>query len=492
MFLGLDLGTSAVKLILIDDSERVVATARRSIATQHPSSGRVEQAPSDWIDAATLAMDDLAAARPDAMAQVAGIGLSGQMHAALLLDGAQRPVSPAVLWNDSRADAEARELNDRYPALSQTAGVPAMAGFTGPKLLWFSRYAPEVLARAKWLCFPKDYLRLHLTGVLATDPTDAAGSWLFDQARRRWSPEAVAACEAGALNLPDLVESAAVAGHLDAALARRWGLGEGTPIVTGAGDVAAGAAGMGVVAGGAGLISLGTSAQVLVAREGFAPRPGRMVHSFCHVAPGSWFDMAALLNGTSALDAVAKWCRYGDVGALIGDVAVGPQEPGEITALPYLTGERTPHDNPFARAALVGMSPTTDRRDLARAMIEAIAFSLADGLSAVSQGASPPERLFLIGGGAQSDWLAQLCADVLGTPLDRVGQSDVGPAFGAARLARCGVRRESVTVGCPTPVTERSFHPDAARHRAYGAPLARYRALYQSLAPGFRAAAGQG
>ncbi|WP_422075252.1 xylulokinase [Tranquillimonas rosea] len=481
MYLGVDLGTSSIKVIVADAADRVLASARCPVATARPAPGRVEQAPPDWIAAFETAMDALAASDGALLPQVGAIGVAGHMHAHVLLDALGAPVRPASLWNDFRAHDEARELAGL--GYDHRLGVRPMAGFTGPKLLWTARHDPDALSAAERFVFPKDVLRHYLTGAWATDPSDAAGSWLYDQASGCWDAAALSACGADGLTCPPLLPSGDVAGHLREPLARRWGLPPGLPVATGAGDVAAGAVGLGVVREGDAMISLGTSAQVFAARAAYRPNTGRLVHSFAHAVGGTWFDMAALLNGSGALDTTADWLGYADVAALLAEVEAQPDGPGALLALPYLSGERTPHDDMSARAAFVGMSGGTERWELARAMIDALAFSLADGRDAI--GAAPDEML-VIGGGSRSDVVCRTIADVLGVTLVRGEGGEVGPALGAARLARAAATGAALDdLGPPWETAER-IAPDPARHAAYAPRLAQFRALYPALSPTFQ------
>ncbi|WP_116083558.1 xylulokinase [Tropicimonas sp. IMCC34011] len=480
MYLGVDLGTSSIKVVLSNETDGEHASARAPVETFYPAKGRVEQSPDDWIAAFECAMAALAETAGEALARVEAIGFSGHMHTLLLLGKDGRPVRPASIWSDFRAVEEAQEL--RRTGLADRLGVKPMPGFTGPKLLWTARHDPKALADAACFAFPKDYLRQHLTGEIATDPTDAAGSWLFDQASRTWDSETFEACAAASLSRPALVGSGEVAGVLRAEIAQRFGMRPGIPVATGAGDVAAGAAGLGVVSEGEGMISLGTSAQVFVARGSYRPAVGRAVHSHAHVAPGTWYDMAALLNGASALGKTAGWLGYDSVQSLISAVEARHSGPGTLLALPYLAGERTPHDDPAARAAFVGMSATTETWELALSMMEAIAFSLADGADALG---SLPDCFALTGGGSRSPFLCQLIADVLDRPLVRSRGSEVGPALGAARLARAAATRSTVAECCPALPEEAVYLPDPARHAAYAERLEAYRALYAGLSSTF-------
>lgn len=486
MYVGIDLGTSAAKIVLVDDMQRVVASVERPLKTSQPRPLWSESDADTWWTAVLQGLDRLAADQPKAMAVVRGIGLSGQMHAALLLDKADRPVRPAILWNDGRAGEEASRLAGLGLPLQNETGVLPMAGFTGPKILWLAAHEPDALARTRHLLLPKDFIRLKLSGERATDVSDAAGSWLLDEAARSWSASAVGACGVDPAWLPQLVESRESTGHLRDEFRSRWGMAERVVIAGGAGDAAAGGIGIGAVHEGEGFVSLGTSAQVFMAADRHRPDPAHLVHAFCHALPATWFRMAALLNGASALSAAAKWLGETDIAALLSEVEAGFTGPSRLLALPYLFGERTPHNDAHATGAIIGLTGSTTRCDIAQAVLEGIAFSLADGLDVLCASAAKPERLGLIGGGARSLFWARLIASAMGVTLLRYDAADRGPAFGAARLARLAVTGEDEAAVVTTPGRAEEIPPDPALQDAYEPRIAEFRALYQALKPGFQ------
>ncbi len=481
MFVGLDIGTSAVKIAIVDERQRIVGGCEVPLRPMRPRPLWSEDDPDAWWAAVCDGMDRLA--RDHSLAAVRAIGLSGQMHGAVLLDGADAPVRPAILWNDGRAVREAADLAGLGGGLQDEVGVLAMPGFTGPKLAWLRRHEPDALARTRHLLLPKDYIRLKLTGERVTDVSDAGGTWLFDQAARTWSARALQACGVDPAWLPRVVESREPTGTLRPELAGRWGLPDGVLVAGGAGDVAAGGVGLGAVEAGQGFISLGTSAQVFVVAAAHEPDPARLVHAFCHAVPDRWFRMAALLNGASPLAAAARWTGRTDISALLDEVEAAYRGPSDLLALPYLSGERTPHNDPFARGAVIGLSGATGPADIVQAILEAVAFSLADGLAVLGLEASPATRLGFIGGGARSTFWGGMIASVLGVTLVRYDAADRGPAFGAARLARLCVTGEAMTEVATVPATGRDLAPDAELHAAYASRLAAFRALYRALAP---------
>ncbi|MDQ0471191.1 xylulokinase [Labrys wisconsinensis] len=485
MFLGIDLGTSAVKINLVDEHQRVVASADRALHPVQPRPLWSEDDPESWWTAVADGLDQLAAEHPAAMAAVAGIGLSGQMHGALLLDGEDRPVRPAILWNDGRAAAEAAELAGLGEAVQAEMGVLAMPGFAGPKILWLAKHEPETIRRARHLLLPKDFIRLKLCGERATDVTDAGGAWLLDEANRRWSPTALGACGVDPAWLPRLVESREPTGTLRPEIAARWGMGTGVVVAGGAGDATAGGIGIGSVHEGDGFLSLGTSAQIFAAAAAHRPDPGRMVHAFCHAVPGMWCRIAALLNGASPLAAAARWTGNAEIGVLLAEAEARFKGPSRLLALPYLFGERTPHNDPHALGAIVGLTASTHRADLIQAVLEGVAFSLVDGLDTLAASGTRFERLAFIGGGTRSPFWARIIASAMGVALVKYDASDRGPAFGAARLARLAATGEPVADVVVAPPVQSVIEPDPTLHEAYKPRIEAFRSLYRALKPEF-------
>lgn len=490
MQIGIDIGTSAVKFLLVDDAQTLVANIERPLHPVQPKPSWSEDDPELWWQAVVDGLDFLARDHRKAMSGVRAIGLSGQMHALILLDEADIPVRPAILWNDGRSVREAAELAQLGPELQREMGILPMPSFTGPKFLWLKRNEPDVVRRSRTLLLAKDFVRLKLSGEKVTDISDAAGAWLIDEAKRQWSDRALAACGIERCLLPALLESHEASAKLKHDLAARWGLPAHVVIAAGAGDVPAGGIGVGAINPGDGFISLGTSAQIFLADTAHHPDPGRLVHAFCHALPDRWYRMAALLNGAGPLSAVARWTGDGDVAPLLAEVEANFRGPSSLLALPYLFGERTPHNDPLARAALVGMTGSTSRADLVQAVLEGIAFSLCDGLDALIGQQTRPESLALIGGGARSAFWAKLIASALDLRLVRYEASDRGPAFGAARLAHLAVTKEDAKAVVVPPPIHDVIEPDRALHEAYQPRLQAFRALYRALAPVWPSVAG--
>ncbi len=485
MFLGLDAGTSAVKALLVDDRQAVVAQASRGYPTSRPEPGWSEQDPADWIAAVEAAILALRAERPEALAAVRAIGLSGQMHSGVLLDRDHRVLRPAMLWNDSRGRQECASLAAAVPGLATITGVQPMPGFTAAKLLWVRAHQPEVFGRIAHLLLAKDYLRLHLTGELASDMSDAAGTQLFDQAARRWSPEVLAAVGLGIAAMPHLYEGTEVSGGLRPDVAARLGLPPGIPVAAGGGDGGTGAVGVGCTETGEGFISLGTAAVYVVAADRYAPRPETMLHDFAHAIPGRWFQMAGMLNGASALSSMLATLGEADIEAVLETVEAAYRGPSRLLFLPYLTGERTPHNNPDARGVLFGLDAATSKADVVQAVLEGVGFSLRDAVACLEAADSACMAPGFIGGGARSRFWARIIADTTGLTLRRYRGGDFGPALGAARLAIIAATGAPVAEVCVPPPVEEEIAPDPARFDAYAPRYHKYRELYRAVAPLF-------
>jgi xylulokinase len=495
VYLGIDIGTSAVKAVLAGDlagpqTETPLAAAEVPLATSRPHPGWSEQHPDLWWDAVRAALGRLRAAAPAAYAATAAIGLSGQMHGAVVLGADDRPLRPAILWNDGRAAAEARELNAALPDLGRIAGVPAMAGFLAPKIAWLRRHEPDVFAAIRHVLLPKDWVRLCLTGERVTDMCDAAGAILLDEAARRWYGPAVAAVGLDEAQLPRLAEGPEISGRLTAKVAAELGLPVDTPVVTGAGDAAAAGIGIGMVEPGDAFLSLGTSSQVFVTTDFHRPYPETLIHAFAHALPGRWFQMAAMLNGASCIAWVARALGEADIGGLIDRIAARGRPVSPVTFLPYLQGERTPHDDPNARGVFFGMDGGSDGLDLAQAVLEGVAFTLADAMTALEGAGSRPEALSAVGGGSRGTHFMRIVASAIGLPIARREGGERGPAFGVARLARLAVTGESVADVCGKPRIIDVVEPDPTLREALLGRLPLYRDLYRDLKPLFARAAG--
>ena len=482
IWLGIDLGTSGVKTLMMDEDQAVVAVANASLTVSRLHPGWSEQDPADWWEACQATLDELAKTEPERMARVRGIGLSGQQHGATLLDKDDAVLRPCILWNDGRASEECRILDDRADFRRVTGNV-LMPGTTAPKLEWVRRHEPDVFDRVARVLLPKDYLRLCLTGEYLSDMSDSAGTLWMDTAARTWSPALLAASHMSEAQMPGLVEGSQAAGRLRADLAERWGMTERPVLAGGGGDNAASAAGVGAVKPGAGFASLGTSGVLFVSTDGFAPNTDDAIHAFCHAVPDVWHQMGVILSATDSLNWLSRMTGHSPADLTSG---IDPSEPARapLTFLPYLSGERTPHNDAGARGALVGMSQATEVEDLARAVLEGVAYAFVDSYDALRKAGTAPHRIYAIGGGARSRAWVQMIADATGAPLHLPTAGDFGAAFGAARLGYCAAEGANPLEYCTPAPIENTVEPNPAMAAYHADAVARYRALY----PGARGA----
>jgi xylulokinase len=485
MYLGLDCGTSGLKALLTDEGGEPIASAARTYSPTRPRAGWSEQNPDDWATAMAGAIADLENNAAKGLSGLKAIGFSGQMHGAVLLDRADRPIRPAILHNDGRAVCEADELARDYPHLAQIVGVKPMPGFTGPKLKWIARNEPDHRRLVNSLLSPKDYLRLKLSGERASDMSDAAGTWLLDEARRDWSWQAFDACDADPAWAPPLFEGSAPAGQIRAEAADALDLPRGVLLAAGGGDAAVGAVGLGAIAPGEAFISLGTATQLIVATDQFMSAPEKLVHAFAHALPNRWYAMAAMLNGAGAL-AFAGRLLGASPDALECEAAADYPGPGALLFLPYLSGERTPLDDPYARGVLFGLSEASSRADVARAVMEGVALTLADARDCLAEAGARIERVGLIGGGAKSLLWTRMIAAATGFTVVRMKGGETGPAYGAARLARIAATGESPEAVClPSQIADVT-EPDPKLADLFGRQRERFAALYSAVKSEFR------
>lgn len=482
MFLGIDIGTSSVKAALVDEAGTIAEQSSAPLAIGRPRAGWSEQDPADWWSATNTAVSALDAAKRK---QVRAIGLSGQMHGATLLDAADRPLRPAILWNDGRSAAECAELERRVPKSRTITGNLAMPGFTAPKLLWVKRHEPETFAATASVLLPKDYVRLRMTGEKATDLSDASGTLWVDVGARAWSDDMLGACELTEKHMPRLCEGPETTGRLRAELAEAWGM-QRVPVAAGGGDNAAGAVGVGVAEPGDAFLSLGTSGVLFLADSAFRPNPERAVHTFCHALPKCWHQMTVMLSAASCVDWAARVTGKTDAAALFSEVEARGRMTGPEIFLPYLSGERTPHNDPNARGVLFGLTHDSDAIAIGQAVLEGVAFAFADGLAALRATGAEVGRITVIGGGARSRWWGAVLAAALQRPLIYRDGADLGPSFGAARLARLAVSGESVTDVCKPPPVRDVIEPDAHYVEHLAVKQKHFAPLYQDLRARFK------
>ncbi|MCL2449484.1 MAG: xylulokinase [Polyangiaceae bacterium] len=485
MYLGIDLGTSSVKALLVDEEQRIVAEASEPLTVSRPHPLWSEQDPAHWWQATERAVHALRVAAPAPFAAVRAIGLSGQMHGATLLDREQRVLRPAILWNDGRSAAECAELEAREPRTRTITANAAMAGFTAPKLLWVRKHEPEVFARTAYVLLPKDWIRLEMTGELASDPSDAAGTLWLDVEHRTWSGPMLEACGLGVSAMPKVVEGSRPTGTLRPAVAQAWGLSPSTVVAAGGGDNAAGAVGVGVISPGQALLSMGTSGVVFLVTERCSPSADRGVHAFCHAIPETWHQMSVMLSSASCLAWIVGVTGARNEVELLSRIESEAPSPSDVVFLPYLSGERTPHNDPYARGVFFGMTHATGTAHIARAVLEGVAYAFADGVQMLREAGGSPREITVIGGGSRSPLWTRIVASALGETLLVRERAELGPAFGAARLARLAVTGEAVADVCPAPPVVRRIEPDDALREHYARGLTLYRDLYARLHTAF-------
>ena len=487
MFLGVDLGTSGIKLVLTDDSGAIVDSASCAFEVSRPKPLWSEQNPQDWWDGFCAAMDKLHAQHD--LSGIQAIGFAGQMHGATLLDEHQQVLRPAILWNDGRCEAQCEEIEQRVPNAREITGNIIMPGFTAPKLLWVKQHEPELFAKIDKVLLPKDYLRLLLSGDFASDMSDAAGTMWLDVDKRYWHADMLKVCGLNESHMPALFEGNAITGTLSDDVAKRWNM-KCVPLVAGAGDNAAGAIGVGIVKPGQAMLSLGTSGVYFAVSEGFRSNPESAVHSFCHALPHTWHLMSVMLSAASCLQWYAEQVAKKEVSMLLTELEQATKDETTDTQdrtqngplfLPYLSGERTPHNNPNATGAFFGLTHSSSQVALTHSVLEGVTFGLADGVDALHASGVQVDEITLIGGGAKSAYWRQLIADVLQRPVTYRQGGDVGPGLGAARLAQLAMQPEKpIEQICPQPTLDSVYQPNPEKAQSYAQRRAKFSALYQA------------
>ncbi len=480
MYLGIDLGTSGVKAMLIDADQAVIGSASsKEVATTRPHAGWSEQDPADWIRATEEAIAGLRAAHPAELAAVRGIGLSGHMHGATLLDGEDKVLRPCIMWNDTRSHREAAAL-DADPRFRKITGNIVFPGFTAPKLAWVKENEPDIFAKIRWILLPKDFLRVWLTGEHMSEMSDSAGTAWLDTGARKWSSELLAATGLEERQMPTLVEGTDAAGTLRPELAAKWGLGEGIVVAGGAGDNAASACGMGTVREGAAFVSLGTSGVLFAANAKYLPNPESAVHAFCHALPNTWHQMGVILSATDALNWHSR-VTGASAADLTGELGEELKAPSGVTFLPYLSGERTPHNDAAIRGAFLGLGHESGRAVLTQAVLEGVSFAIRDSLEALKSAGTQLSRVTAIGGGSRSRYWLKSIATALDLPVDLPADGDFGAAFGAARLGLIAATGADPVAVCSAPATAETIEPETALTAAYEDAYQRYRRLYPAI-----------
>ncbi|CUI86899.1 xylulokinase [Cognatishimia activa] len=479
MYLGLDLGTSGIRALLVNESGMPIGEASASSDVSHPHPGWSEQDPAQWIAACEAAITELKANHGSELRAVRAIGLSGHMHGATLLDKDHKVLRPCMLWNDTRSAQEAQQLDsqDRFRTLTGNIVFP---GFTAPKVDWVRVHEPDVFSQVAKILLPKDYLRLWLTGDCVSDMSDSAGTAWLDVDKRNWSGALLDACQLTEDQMPSLVEGSESSGGLRAELLSDWGI-EGPVIVAGGGgDNAAAACGLGCLQAGDGFVSLGTSGVLLAATDTYAPAPEKAVHSFCHAIPNTWFQMGVTLAATDSLNWLAKICGStpAELASALPEMPTGPSS---ATFLPYISGERTPHNDASPSGVFAGLSVGAEQADLTSAVMEGVAFSLKDCLNALRATGTNVTSLITTGGGTRSRFWLNTLANVLDVPLQVPAKGEFGAALGAARLGMAAVSDQALTEIMTKPEIAETIEPNTDLSDAYAARYEQFKSLYPAV-----------
>ena len=480
MYLGLDIGTSGVKAVLMDAKQKILATGNAPLTVSRPKPGWSEQNPEHWWKAVAAAIAEIRKAKPKQLAAVEGIGLSGQQHGATLLDKTGKVLRPAILWNDARSGAECRAIEAREPRAREITGNIAMAGFTAPKLVWTKTHEPEVFGRVAKVLLPKDYVRLRLTGDYASDMSDSAGTHWMDVARRAWSGVMLAATDMSEDQMPKLYEGTDATGRLSAAVAKSLGMPKRPVVAGGGGDNAAAACGIGAVTPDAATLSIGTSGVLFVSNPAFAPNAGRAVHAFCHAVPGTWHQMGVILSAAASLEWLAS--NLGTPAPKL-TAALGSRLRGPSSALflPYLSGERTPVNDASVRGVFTGLGHEADHKVLTHAVLDGVAFAFRDSLEALKAAGTNVTRATAVGGGTKSKLWLEIIATALNIELDLPAAGDFGGAFGAARLGLIAATGADFRQVLTKPKMASSIKPVKLARAAYDEAYGRYTRIYPAL-----------
>jgi len=478
MYIGLDIGTSSVKAILLGEDQSLIASATADLTVDRPQPGWSEQDPVSWWTACQAVLDALKSEAPAQLAAVKGIGLSGHMHGATLLDGAGKPLRPCILWNDGRSGRQCAELEAAEPKFLERGGNRVMPGFTAPKLQWVRENEPEIFARTGMVLLPKDYVRFCLTGEYVGDMSDSAGTLWLDVAKRDWCDDLLAATGLSRDQMPRLVEGSAVSGFLKSELVARWGFETAPVVAGGGGDNAASACGVGAVDPGSAFVSLGTSGVLFVTNDRFSPNVDNAVHAFCHAVPDTWHQMGVMLSATDCLNWLGRTLKTSPQDLTVALATV--DGPSPVSFLPYLGGERTPHNDVEIRAGFAGISHETDDRVLTHAVLDGVAFALKDCLEALSVAGTRIDRVLAVGGGSRSRTWLEIIASLLNVTVDVPVDGDFGASLGAARLGQAAALGTTNGIFA-RPGLKASIDPVPALIAPYAEAYGRWRNLYPAL-----------
>lgn len=479
MYIGLDLGTSGVRAILMDDGQTIRASCQAHYDVDRPQLGWSEQDPQDWIDGCRKSLAQLSSDHPSLMSAVKAISISGHMHGATLIDASDNVLRPCILWNDTRSSSEAQQF-DENPIFRQLSGNIVFPGFTAPKLAWVKNNEPEIFEKTAKVLLPKDFLRLWLTGEHVSEMSDAAGTSWLDVGKRDWSPELLDASGMRLDQMPRLVEGSQASGQIRTELASEFGIPSNAIVAGGAGDNAASACGIGATGEGEAFVSLGTSGVLFAANNSYRPDPESAVHTFCHALPSMWHQMGVILSATDSLNWLSGITGQKPA-ELTTSLGADLKSPSAINFLPYLSGERTPHNDSDIRGAFTNIDIAATKEDLTQSVIEGVSFALRDSLEALRQAGTELNHIIAVGGGSRSDYWLSLLATVLGKPIELPEKGDFGAAFGAARLAQASVSNTPINQIMSLPKTAKSFEPNYKLSEEYDDAYQKHRALYPAL-----------
>ena len=490
MVIGIDLGTSSIKVVLLNDDGELVATTKHSLNCHRPKPLHSEQNPSEWLEALDIAMLQLGKKYP--LSNVKAIGLAGQMHGAVLLDVHGDVLRPAILWDDGRSEAQCKMLETAVPNSREITGNLMMPGFTAPKLLWVKEHEPELFAQIDKVLLPKDYIRYILSGEFVSDMSDASGTMWLDVRNRCWSETMLSATGLTLAQMPNVIESNKVSSLLSRYYAERWGLSslssdEPVKLVAGAGDNAAGAIGVGLTEPGQAMLSLGTSGVYYLVTDTFSPCPQKAVHNFCHSLPEKWHLMTVILSAASCVDWLCNNVINKDIDTMFGSLkALSNDYQTDVVFLPYLSGERTPHNDPYAKGVFFGLTHTSTDIEMFVAVLEGVSFAFAEGLEALEDTQQQAQQINVIGGGAKSPFWRQLLCNILQQPIIFRRGSEAGPAVGAARLALIAIYPElPLDSVCSPGEVEQQHEPSSKMSHFYDSKYMLFKALYQQISPLF-------
>ncbi|QHI95552.1 xylulokinase [Aristophania vespae] len=480
MFIGIDIGTSGIKALLVDEKQNIIGswTEPLTVRRLHPSWS--EQDPDQWLKAIYHTLDMLQDQYPQEVSLVEAIGLSGQQHGAVFLDEKGQVLRPCILWNDTRADKECAIFENRFPDGPKILGSITMPSFTAPKVLWVAKNEPEIFSKTRHVLLPKAWVRYALTGIMAEDMSDASGTAWLDVKKRSWSEAALKASGINMSYMPDLCEGTDRAGYLKADLASRWKMKK-RPIFAGsAGDNAAGAIGLGAINKGDSFVSLGTSGVLWMTTDSYCPNPETAIHTFCHALPNRWHQMGVMLSAAASFKWWADLCHEKEE-TLLAELPKTIKEPSPVLFAPYLAGERTPYNDGRVRGGFVGLTQDATRAQMTQAVLEGVAYSFRDAFEGFLKTGQAPLTADVIGGGSKSTLWVSIIASVLNMPLNKIKHGEQGGAFGAARLARLALTGEKIEEVCTSPERINCIKPDKELKQAYAENYKRYRLLYPAL-----------